>query len=83
MAVAKALRLTNASIASKFIELYWQQTAPYSNGRSATIAGELAQNNGAQAAVINAIVEFRKQNPTATAQSARSMGGYARRRRDR
>jgi len=72
------LRLTNASIAAKFIELYWQQTAPYSAGRSATVPGVLAQNNGAQAAVISAIVEFRKQNPTATAQSARSIDGYGR-----
>lgn len=72
------LRLTNFSIAAKFIELYWQQTAPYSTGRSATIPGVLAQNKGGQAAVISALVEFRKQHPTATAQSARSMDGYGR-----
>ena len=72
------LRLGNTSIAAKFVELYWQQTAPYSAGRSGTTVGVLAQNNGAQAAVINAIVEFRQQHPNATAQSARSVQGYQR-----
>ena len=71
------LRLSNRSIAIKFIELYWQQIAPYSTGRRETEPGVLAQNSGAQAAVVTAITEFRQQNTIATAQSARSMPGYA------
>ena len=70
------LRVPNRSIASKFIELYWQQTAPYSTGRTGTEPGVLAQNRGFRAAVITAIVEFRQDNPTSTAQSARTMPGY-------
>jgi 5-methylcytosine-specific restriction endonuclease McrA len=71
-----ALRLATSSLAAKFIELYWQQTAPYSNGRPGLAPGVLAQNKGPQAAVINAIVEFRRLNPTATANSACGMRGY-------
>jgi diadenosine tetraphosphate (Ap4A) HIT family hydrolase len=70
------LRLANSKIANSFIELYWQQTAPYSTGREGTQAGVLAQNHGSQAAIINAIAEFRQQNPAATPQSARSADGY-------
>ncbi len=70
------LQLTNASIAAKFVELYWQQTAPYSAGRPGTEPGVLAQNNGAQAAVVNAIVEFRHQYKTVTVQSARTIPAY-------
>jgi 5-methylcytosine-specific restriction endonuclease McrA len=70
------LPLSNRSIASKFIELYWQQTAPYSTGRPGIEPGVLAQNNGARAAVVTAILEFRLRNPVATAQSARTMPGY-------
>ena len=70
------LRLPNRAIAAKFIELYWQQTAPYSTGRGGTQVGVLAQNNGAPAAVITAIIEFRRINPGASAQAARSLPGY-------
>ena len=72
-----ALPLTHSAISATFIELFWQQTAPYSTGRTGTSPGLLAQNNGAQAAVVSAIVEFRQQYPAATAQSARSVAGYA------
>ena len=71
------LKLHHRDIAAKFIELYWQQTAPYSMGRPDSVAGVLSQNNGAPAAVINAISEFRRVNPVGTAQSARLMHGYA------
>ena len=54
----EALRLVTSSIAVKFIELYWQQTAPYSNGRTGPDPGLLAQNKGAQAAVVNATLSF-------------------------
>jgi 5-methylcytosine-specific restriction endonuclease McrA len=72
------LRLATSSVAAKFIELYWQQTAPYSNGRSGLTPGVLAQNKGAQAAIVNAIVEFRRLNPAATANSAQGIAGYER-----
>lgn len=71
------LCLSNLSIAGKFIELYWQQTAPYSTGRAGTEPGVLAQSNGAHAAVITAINEFHQHNPIATAQSARMTPSYA------
>lgn len=64
------LQISNHSIAGKFIELYWQQTAPYSTGRRGTAAGVLVQNFGAQAAIIKAIIRFRQHHPTATVQSA-------------
>jgi len=70
------LRLANSKIAESFIELYWQPTAPYSTGREGTEAGVLAQNHGTQAAIVNAIAEFRQQNPAATPQSARSADAY-------
>ena len=72
-----ALQLSNHSIASKFIELYWQQTAPYSTDRAGAEPGVLAQNNGAPAAVIKGIIDFRQHYPIATAQSACSTPGYA------
>ncbi len=72
----EALHLANRAIATKFIELYWQQMAPYSNGRAGTEAGVLAQNNGAPAAVISAILDFRRGNTAASAQAARSTPGF-------
>ncbi len=71
------LRVSHSGIAAKFIELYWQQAAPYSTGRPGTEPGILAQNNGAQAAVIHAITAFRTLHPASTAQSARAMPGFA------
>lgn len=69
------LLITNRAIAAKFIELYWQQTAPYAGGAGA-VAGLLAQNKGTQAAVVTAIAEFRRQRPATTVHSARSVPGY-------
>lgn len=51
--------LSIRTIATKFIELYWRQSLDYVAGRRGTNAGVLVQNLGAQAAVINAIREFR------------------------
>jgi hypothetical protein len=48
-----SLRLTHQSLARKFIELYWQQTAPYGSGRGKSAV--LVQNVGEQAAVVSAI----------------------------
>jgi 5-methylcytosine-specific restriction endonuclease McrA len=70
------MEVPHSAIAATFIELFWQQTAPYSTGRPGTAAGVLAQNNGAQAAVVNAIIQFRQQHPGSTAQSAKSMTAY-------
>jgi 5-methylcytosine-specific restriction endonuclease McrA len=69
------LRITHRQLAAKFVELYWQQCAPYSNGGSTP--GLLSQNNGAQASVIGAILEFRTRNPAATVVAARSFDGYS------
>lgn len=68
------LRLTHRTIAATFVDLYWQQTAPYSRGPGQADIGVLAQNNGAQAAVVRAIAAFRQRQPHATVQSARAVG---------
>ncbi|MEI6601437.1 MAG: HNH endonuclease [Comamonadaceae bacterium] len=73
---ADALELGHRGIAAKFIELYWQQSAPYSTGRSGTTQEVLMQNNGTQAAIITAIIDFRQNNLAATVQSARSLPSY-------
>jgi 5-methylcytosine-specific restriction endonuclease McrA len=67
-----SLVLSDSQIALKFIELYWQQSAPYSSGRPGTIASILFQNTGNQAAVITAIHTFRQKHAGATLWSARS-----------
>ena len=46
------LKIPTRSIGSKFIEIYWQQAAPYKDGI-------LIQNLGAQAAVVAKIAAFR------------------------
>jgi hypothetical protein len=46
-------RLTHQALAAKFIELYWQQSAPYGSGRGEPAV--LIQNTGTQAAVVSAI----------------------------
>lgn len=53
------LELSVRSIATKFIELYWRQSFDYVAGRPGTKSGVLVQNLGNQAAVVNAIREFR------------------------
>ncbi|QLI80855.1 HNH endonuclease [Chitinibacter fontanus] len=55
----RELVVSNRLIADKFIELYWKQTTPYTSGLPETIPGVLAQNHGVQAAIVNAISEFR------------------------
>ena len=69
-----SLRLTHQSLAKKFIELYWQQTAPYGSGRGKSAV--LVQNVGEQATVVSAIVAFRTKNPSATVQSAPAFLGF-------
>ena len=70
----RPLSLSHRQLAGKFIELYWQQTMPYSQGRGEP--GVLSQNNGAQAAIISAIASFRTKHPTATLQSACRLQGF-------
>lgn len=70
------LTISHHQIAAKFIELYWQQAAPYSTGRVGGQQDVLAQNGGTQAAVITAIVKFRQANHAATVLSARSLPTY-------
>lgn len=67
-------RLTHKALAAKFIELYWQQAAPYGTGRGEPAV--LVQNIGKQATVVADIVSFRKAQPSATVQSAPNLPGY-------
>ena len=70
------LLIRNDAIAKKFIEMYWQQAAPYSGSGSTPIV--LSQNHGEQAAVIKAIVEFRRTHAGVTLNSASGQLGYKR-----
>jgi 5-methylcytosine-specific restriction endonuclease McrA len=51
------LKIPTRNIGAKFIELYWQQSAPYKDGI-------LVQNLGAQAAVVAKIASFRNTGRT-------------------
>ena len=64
------LTIPHRRLGEKFIELYWQQSAPFRG------AGVLIQNNGTQAAVISQIAQFRGQTQAATVNAARSAGGF-------
>lgn len=65
------LHLTFREIAAKFVELYWQQTAPYVRGTESTVLlaadsgteRALYQNTNGQALVVSAIKTFQSQNP--------------------
>jgi 5-methylcytosine-specific restriction endonuclease McrA len=50
------IELPVRSIAEKFIEYYWQQSAPFVGGDAARV---LQQNTGGQAAVVGALVNLR------------------------
>jgi len=63
-----ALLLTKEQLAEKFIELYWQQTTPYSARATDQVLNEpiiessssvLAQNKGNQTAIVKNIITFR------------------------
>jgi 5-methylcytosine-specific restriction endonuclease McrA len=58
------LIIPHRSLGAKFIDLYWQQSAPFRNDAL------LIQNNGTQAAVISHIAQFRSQSHATTARSA-------------
>lgn len=69
------LELSNRRIAERFIELYWQQAAPYKASGS-NESGILFQNNGTQAAIIKAIGECRQQNNYNSWQTAKRSKEY-------
>jgi 5-methylcytosine-specific restriction endonuclease McrA len=69
------LELSNRQIAERFIELYWQQTTPYKTSRT-NESSILFQNNGSQAAIIEAIHDFRQQNNCNTSESAKRSKEY-------
>ena len=71
------LTLTNRQIAERFVQLYWRHTLPYGMGRPGTQPGVLIQNIGSQAAVLNAIAEFRGSFPGASFQQASTTAGFA------
>lgn len=64
------LTIPHRRLGQKFIELYWQQSAPFRDG------GVLIQNNGVQAAVISNITQFRNQTQASTVNAARSAVGF-------
>lgn len=64
------LVIPHRSLGAKFIDLYWQQSAPFRDDAL------LIQNNGMQAAVISLIAQFRGQSHATTAYAARSMVGF-------
>ena len=64
------LTIPHRRLGEKFIELYWQQSAPFRGD------GVLIQNNGTQAAVISQIAQFRSQTHAATVNAARSAGCF-------
>jgi len=69
------LELSNRQIAERFIELYWQQSTPYKTSES-NESGILVQNNGAQAAIVKAIDDFRQKNNCNTSEAAKRSKEY-------
>ena len=55
-------------IGEKFAELYWPQTVPYSSGVVGASVEILAQNRGAQAAVINKLLRLRQSGVNSACQ---------------
>lgn len=58
-----SLELEIRDIASMFVRYYWRQTRPYING---VLQGELLQNNGQQASIINLIRDTAANNISST-----------------
>lgn len=56
------LVLSTRQLGERFIYLYWPQVQLYGTGKPGTTPGILAQNHGAQAAVLGAIISFRERN---------------------
>lgn len=68
----KPLNLPFKSIGLKFIQLYWQQAAPY-KGHEA-----LAQNLGTQAAVVKDISDYRRKYPSPAFHTAQGAADFKR-----
>ena len=64
------LVIPHRRLGEKFIELYWQQAAPFRGD------GVLIQNNSKQAAVITQIGRFRGQDQISTVNAARSTASF-------
>lgn len=65
------LPLKMTQIAEKFAEFYWPQTAPYVSALPGTIPSLLAQNQGAQAAVVAALCSLRDKGVSTLIQAQR------------
>ena len=66
----EALVLPHQSIGLKFIQIYWQQSAPFSGH------DVLVQNLGTQASVVTAISNFRRKNQKLNFSSANSSDDF-------
>lgn len=71
------LTLTTRQIAERFVYLYWQHASPYGTGRVGSQPGVLVQNLGDQAAILNAISEFRAGTSASSALQASGLPSYA------
>lgn len=71
------LTLSTRQIAERFVFLYWKHATPYGTGRVGSQPGILVQNLGVQAAVLNAIAEFRAGTTASSALQASSFPGFA------
>ncbi|AUT67048.1 HNH endonuclease [Paraburkholderia hospita] len=70
------LTLTTRQIAERFVYLYWQHATPYGTGHVGSQPGVLVQNLGDQAAILNAISEFRAGTSASSALQASCLPSY-------
>jgi HNH endonuclease len=72
----EALEIAHRSLGQRFVALYWRHALPYGLDQPGRRIGVLAQNAGAQAAVVTAIACFREQAPGISLAAAASHPGY-------
>lgn len=65
------LELPMTKIGEKFAELYWPQTIPYVSEANGASPAVLSQNQGKQAAVVNALAMLRQQGAATISQAMR------------
>ncbi len=70
------LTLSTRQISERFVYLYWQHATPYGTGRVGSQPGVLVQNLGVQAAILNAIAEFRASISASSALQASGLPSY-------
>ena len=71
------LVVTTRQLGERFIQLYWQQAAPYAAALDvANAAVVLAQSHGSQAVVITAVASFRAKTGATNAQQAMRNPAY-------